>query len=184
MQSKSFRVSNACIFSSYNITFNLLSKFGLLVEHSKTEIFHFSRMHGVFNLPPFDLSLLGGLVLYPKDIWKYLRFIFNRKLLFCQHIDFYANKALLTVKCMKILDNSMRDFILHQKWLLYRSCALPIALYGFQMWFYTKALLMYLLKILGKLQRQATLWISGAFKTALSAGVEAIAGLIPIHLHL
>ena len=130
-QSKSFQVSNACLFSSYNIAFNLLSKFGLLVEHLKTETFHFSRMHGVFNLPPLDLSSLCGLVLYPKDTWKYLGFIFDRKLLFHQHIDFYANKALLTVKCMKILGNLTRGLIPHQKWLLYRSCALLIALYGF-----------------------------------------------------
>ena len=132
-QSKSLQVSNACLFSSYNITFNLLSKFGLLVEYSKTEIFHFSRAYGVFNLPPLDLLSLGGLVLYLKDTWKYLGFIFNRKLLFHQHINFYTNKALSMVKCMKILDNLTRGLILHQKCLLYRSCALPIMLYGFQM---------------------------------------------------
>jgi len=83
IQSKSFQVSNACLFSSYNVAFNLLSKFGLLVEHLKTEIFYFSMIHRVFNPPPLNLSLLGGLVLYSKDMWKYLGFIFNRKLLFC-----------------------------------------------------------------------------------------------------
>jgi len=61
---------------------------------------------------------------------------------------------------------------------------LPIALYGSQIWFYTKASLAYLLKILGKLQKQVALWMSGAFKIALSAGIEAIASLISIHLHL
>jgi len=29
-----------------------------------------------------------------------------------------------------------------------------------------------------------TLWITGTFKSALSEGIEAIAGLIPIHLHI
>ena len=130
-QSKSLQVSNICIFSSYNITFNLLSKFGLLVKHLKTEIFYFSRVHGVFNPPALDLSSLGGLVLYLKNTWKYLDFIFNRKLLFCYHINFYANKALLMVKCMKILGNLTRGLILYQKCLLYRSYALPIVLYKF-----------------------------------------------------
>ena len=130
-QSKSFQVSNAYLFSSYNITFNLLSKFGLLVKHSKTKIFHFSRAHGVFNPSPFNLSSLCSLMLYPKDIWKYLGFIFDRKLLFCCYINFYANKVLLTVKCMNILGNSTRDLIPYQKCLLYRSCTLPIALYEF-----------------------------------------------------
>jgi len=85
---------------------------------------------------------------------------------------------------MKILDNLTRGLILHQKHLLYRSCALPIALYGFQIWFYTKAPLFYLLKILGKLQRQAALWITRAFKIAPFLGIEAIASLILIQLHL
>jgi len=105
-QSKSFSLSNALLFSSYNITSNLLSKFGLIIEHSKTEIFHFSRSRRMFNPPPLDLSSFGGLTLHPKNIWKYLGFIFDRNLSFQQHIDFYANKAMLTVKCMKILGNS------------------------------------------------------------------------------
>ena len=52
------------------------------------------------------------------------------------------------------------------------------------MWFYTKASLFYLLKILRKLQRCVALWITGAFKTAPLLSVEAITGLIPIQLHL
>ena len=42
-QSKSFSISNFCLFCSYNIVMTLLSKFGLIVEHSKTEVFHFTR---------------------------------------------------------------------------------------------------------------------------------------------
>jgi len=102
-QSKSFSFSNFLLFYSYNVVSNLLSKFGLIVKHSKTEVFHFSRLHGPFNPPPLNLSSIGGPVLYPKEFWKYLDFIFDRKLSFYQHIDFYSNKAISTVKCMKIL---------------------------------------------------------------------------------
>ena len=42
----------------------------------------------------------------------------------------------------------------------------------------------YHMKILGKMQRQAIIWILGVFKTSSSYGTEAIAGLIPIKLHL
>ena len=132
-QSKFFQTSNTHFFSSYNVTFNLLSKFGLIVKHSKTEVFHFSRSQRAFSLPLLDLSLLGGPILYPKDTCRYLRFIFNRKLLFCQHIDFYINKAISMVKYMKILSNLTRGLSPQQKQLLYRSYTLPIALYGFQM---------------------------------------------------
>ena len=71
-----------------------------------------------------------------------------------------------------------------QKRHLYRCCILPIALYSFQVWFYNKASLNYPLKILRKMQQRAALWIIGAFKTSPTMGIETIAGLTPIHLHL
>ena len=107
-------------------------------------MFHFSRLIGAFNPPLLNLSVLGSLILYPKETWQYLGFIFDRKLSFCQHIDFYANKTISTVKCMKILGNLVWGLISHQKCFLYRSCVLSIILYSFQMWFYNKALLSYL----------------------------------------
>ena len=42
----------------------------------------------------------------------------------------------------------------------------------------------YHLKILGKIQSRAVIWILGAFKTFSSYGIETIARLIPIKLHL
>jgi len=93
----------------------------------------FTRSHGSFNPPPLNLSSIGSPTLYPKDTWKYLGFIFDRKLSFYQYIDYYSNKVISTVKCMKILGNSVRGLIPHQKRLLYKSCILPIALYGFQL---------------------------------------------------
>ena len=51
------------------------------------------------------------------------------------------------------------------------------------MWFYTKAPLSYLLKILRRMQRRVALWILGAFWTSPSFSIEAIIGLIPIYFH-
>ena len=62
-QSNFFDISNSQLFCSYNILTNLLEKFGLVVEHSKTEIFHFNRSHGLFNPPPLNFSPLGGNIL-------------------------------------------------------------------------------------------------------------------------
>lgn len=106
-QSKSLTILNSFLFCSYNIISSLLEKFGLILEYGKTEIFHFSRSQEVLNPPPLDLSMLEGSSLLLKDIWRYLDFIFDRKLLFHQHIDFYVNKVIPTVKYMKILRNSM-----------------------------------------------------------------------------
>ena len=183
-QSKSFHLLNTHLFSSYNVALIILLKFGLQVEHSKTEVFHFSRYHSTFNPSPLDLSSIGGPLLIPKDTWKYLGFIFDRKLCFHKHINYYANKAISIVKCMKILSNLTRGLNPQQKHLLYRSCALPIALYGFQLWFYSKALLSYPLNLLDKLQRRAAIWILGAFKMSPAYNIEAIVGLILICLHL
>jgi len=40
------------------------------------------------------------------------------------------------------------------------------------------------MKILGKIQRRAAIWILGTFKISSSEGIEAIAGLINIKYHL
>ena len=138
----------------------------------------------MFNPLPLDLLPLGKPVLYPKSSWKYLGFIYDRKLTFHQHINFYSNKAIFTVKCMKILRNSTQEIEPTQKWLLYRCCILPIALYGFQLWFYNRASLSYPLKILGKMQRRAAIWILGAFRTFSTSRIKAIASFIPIKFHL
>ena len=183
-QNKSFIISNSNLFCSYNILSKLLDSFGLAIEHSKTKIFHFSKSQGTFNPPPLDLSILGGPILRPKDLWRYLGFIFDCKLSFHKHIDYYANKALSMVKCMKLLGNSSRGISPLQKRLLYRCCTLPIALYGFQMWYFNKAPISYHMKILNKLQRRAAIWILEAFKTLPAEGIEAIASLIPIRFHL
>ena len=184
VQNKSLIISNSHLFCSYNILSKLLDSFGLIIKHSKTEIFHFNRSHGPFNPSPLDLSPLGGSILQPKESWRYLGFIFNWKLFFHKHIDHYANKAISMVKCMKLLGNSSRSISPVQKHLLYRYCTLPIALYGFQLWFYNKAPISYHMKILNKMQRRAATWILGTFKTFPTEGIKAIAGLIPIKFYL
>ena len=183
-QNKSIDVLNSQLFYSYNVLSGLLDKFGLNIEHSKTESFHFNRSHGIFNPPPLDLLPLGESILQPKNSCKYLGFIFDQKLTFHQHINFYSNKAISTSKCMKLLENSTQEINPLQKWLLYKCCVLPIVLYGFQLWFYNKASFSYPMKILGKMQRKAAIWILGVFKMSLIEGLEAITGLIPIKSYL
>jgi len=115
VQSKSLTILNSFLFCSYNIASFLLKKFGLIIEHGKIEVFHYSRLHGAFDPSPLNLSILGGSILYPRKTWRYLGFIFNRKLLFHQHIDFYANKAISTVKYTKIFRNLACGLVSYQK---------------------------------------------------------------------
>ena len=113
-QKKSYKKSNAYLFCSYNIISTPFNWFRLIIEHGKLEVFHFSRSTRNFNLPSLNLSLLEGPILWPKDTWRYLGFIFNRKLSF-QHIHFYSNKALLTIKSMRILGNFTSGLLSYHK---------------------------------------------------------------------
>ena len=51
-QNKLIDTSNFQLFCSYNVLSKLLNKFGLTIKHSKTDIFHFNRSHGIFNPLP------------------------------------------------------------------------------------------------------------------------------------
>ena len=182
-QEKSYDLSSAFLFSSYNMILKILTDVGLVMEHNKSEIFHFTRAQNPPN-PSLDLISIGGSILHPKPIWRYLGFFFNRKLNFHQHVHHYATKCISTLNTMKILGNSSRGLLLTQKRLLYRTCIVPIALYGFQLWFFKGAPTVKNIAELKKMQRRAALWITGAFRTSPTEGVEAIAGLMPINLHL
>ena len=81
-QEKSFEKSNTFLFCSYNIILFLLKYFGLVLEYRKSEVFHFFRSYSYFNPLFLNLSHLRGPVLHPKDDWRYLGFIFYRKLSF------------------------------------------------------------------------------------------------------
>ena len=169
--------------SSYSIVSDLMASFGLVMEHDKSEIFHFSRAHNDSN-PELDLSAIGAPILKPKTYWQYLGFYFDRRLSFKEHVRFYSTKVLTTIKAMGMLNNSSRGFLPFQKRLLYRSYVVPIATYGFQLWYFSRAPTKAQVSLLATMQYKATLWILGAFHTSLTGGIEALAGLIPIHLHL
>lgn len=130
-QKKSYKKSNANLFCSYRIIFSFFEQFRLIIEHNKLEVFYFSKETKNYNPSLFDWGPSGRPLLWPKNNWRYLGLIFDRKLSFCYHIYFYSNKALSTTKSMKILGNSTRRLSISHKQLLYSMCVIPITLYGF-----------------------------------------------------
>jgi len=100
--------------SSYSIVSDLMASFGLVIEHDKSEIFHFSRAHNDSN-PELDLSAIGTSTLKPKTYCRYLGCYFDRWLSFKEHVQFYSTKALTTVKAMGMLGNSTRGLLPLQK---------------------------------------------------------------------
>jgi len=161
-QEKSYSLSNSFLLCSYNIISKILIDTGLVIEHNKTEVFHFTRAWHPPN-PSIDLTSIGGPIINPKPIWRYLGFFFDRKLNFHYHIHFYATKCLSTLSAMKILDDSSCGILPMQKRLLYRTCILLITLYRFNLWFFKGALIVKNINELKKIQRKAALWITGTF---------------------
>jgi hypothetical protein len=135
-QSKTLDRNILRLSEAYGIMFNTLRDFGLSMEHSKTELFHFSRKQGghspsiSFPVGPY----MGEAVLRPKVVWHYLGFFFDWTLSFKEHVQFYSTKVFTAVRAMGMLGNSVCSLSLRNKWLLYRSCVVPIATYGCKLW--------------------------------------------------
>lgn len=146
LKKKSYEKLNTNFFCSYNIILSLFNQFGLIIEYNKLEVFHFSRLTKNIHPPLLNLKLLESLLLYLKNIWRYLDFFFDKKLYFQHHVHHYTNKALSIIKDMKILGNSNRELSSIYKWLLYITYILSIALYRFQLWYFKGVLLFQLLK--------------------------------------
>ena len=67
-QEKSYEKSNAILYSGYNIVFSLFNKFGLVIEHNRSEIFYFSKSTKEANLSPLNLRPIKDTVIKPKNI--------------------------------------------------------------------------------------------------------------------
>jgi len=167
----------------YDIVTDLMVMFGLVMEHDKSEIFHFSRAYNDSN-SELDLSVIGAPTLKPKTYWRYLGFYFNQHLFFKEHVWYYSTKALSMVQAMVMIGNSSRSLLPLQKCLLYCSCAVSITTYGFRLWFFAGAPTKAQVLLLAAMQHKAALWILGAFCTSSTGGIEALAGLISIQLYL
>jgi len=74
-QEKSYSLSNSFLLCSYIIS-KILIDSGLVMEHDKTEIFHFTRARHPPN-PSINLTSIGGPIINPKPIWRYLGFFFD-----------------------------------------------------------------------------------------------------------
>ncbi|KAJ3500702.1 hypothetical protein NLJ89_g9676 [Agrocybe chaxingu] len=126
----------------------------------------------------------GNSSLKPKTYWRYLGFYFDCTLTFHEHVCFYTTKVFTTVQAMGMLDNSTRGLTPKQRCLLYRSCVVPITTYGYHLWYFQGGNYKVALTHLNRMQHKAALWITGAFCTSPTGVLEALAGLIPVHLML
>ena len=110
-QGKMYNKTLPELYSSYKVVTDLMVTFGLVIEHDKSEIFHFSRTHNDLNLE-LDLLAISVPTLKPKIYWRYLGFYFNQHLSFKEHVWYYSTKALSMVKEIGMLGNLFRGLLL------------------------------------------------------------------------
>jgi hypothetical protein len=167
------------------IMHEIFTAVGLVMEHDKNELFHFTRARTGWDRP-IDLGFApftDETPLEPKQFWRYLDF-FDCKLTFQEHVRYYTTKSFTTVTAMRMLGNSARGLSPKNKRILYHACVLLIATYGHRLWYYEGAKNVGALKALTTMQCKAACWITGVFCMSLTGGVECLAGLPPIRLHL
>ena len=139
--SKSIETNLVKLKVAYSTVFQLTRAMGLVLEHDKSEAFHFSR-NSADAFVPVDLGYspyTGDTPLVPKRLWRYLGFFFDCKLLFMEHAKMYTTKSFSAAMAMTSLGNSNRGLYPKHKRLLYRSCILPITTYGIRLWFFKGA---------------------------------------------
>ena len=102
VQSKTWSAGLIKLRSAYKVMFEPTQSLGLVLEHDKLKVFHFSRMSGGANsLVDLDYTpFTGNLPLCPNTYWRYLDFFFDQPLLFWEHLKQYSTKALTMVKVM------------------------------------------------------------------------------------
>ena len=64
-QGKMYNITLLELYSGYKVVTDLMVCFGLVMEHDKSEIFHFSRVHNNLNLE-LDLLAIDALIFKPK----------------------------------------------------------------------------------------------------------------------
>ena len=173
-------------------TFALLC---LELEDDKTELFHVwayqphVRGKPLFrgSLPNLEIRSDAGetCLIKPQTAWHYLGFIFDPELSFKAHVDRWAIKGSTTLRAYHMLGNSQRGLTLKDKQLIYITTALPILIYGFQLWYRSKGKgVKHLVKRLHQVHTAAVWWITGGFPDSHSGALIHLASLLPMQLQL
>lgn len=86
-------------------------KIGLVIEYGKTEV-SYSRLQSFFDSFLLNLSHIRGPILQPKNLWKYLGFIFDKNLLFVSISNCIPIKLYLQSNVWKCSETWCMDFFL------------------------------------------------------------------------
>ncbi|XP_052744146.1 uncharacterized protein LOC128199286 [Bicyclus anynana] len=150
---------------------------GLNLNPFKTKLVLFTRRRKAHLIP---ITIEGVKLEITKEI-KYLGVILDHTLRFRTHIQVQCAKAKLTLmQCRRAVGRTWGIKPKVIKW-IYTAIILPRVLYGATVWWH-RAAIKSNSKELTKVQRLASLMISGAIRTTPSAALEVLLGLYPLDL--
>ena len=171
----------------YATTYNWLTRAGLSLESSKTELIFFRCSHDHTSPPPCillpDYTINSYVAVAPATIVCYLGFFIHHKLNWKHHVQVMANRTRTSLRAVKVLGNSIQGLNLADWRLLYHTIALPTLSYGSQLW-WTSPKKQTLLNILWTAQNVGLHLITGVFHTTPMEPLHVLAHVLPIHIYL
>jgi ribonuclease HI len=144
-------------------------------DSDKTELIHFSRQ----KMPITEGIQLGSIFIKPKQLVRWLGIWFDSKLTFKEHIQKKLAAAQAAYEGLARLATAQKGLSFRASRQLYVACVTSIADYGVQLWYRGPGQQRSLLKLYQRLQNQALLRITGAFKGAPYRALELEAAVPP-----
>lgn len=153
-------------------------KHGLAVNPDKTELVLFTRKR---RIEGFTYPLLFGTPLRTAGKVKYLGVILDAKLTWREHSERQIQRATASFwMCRRTFGNTwgLKPNVI--MW-MYTAVIRPLITYAALVW-WPRTTLASAKQRLGQLQRLACLGVTGAMRTAPTTALEALLGLVPLHL--
>ena len=182
VSSKSLETNVKILQTAYKRTDSWLRSVGLAPDMDKRELMHYTR-RPKDNSPAIRLTEHDGSTstITPTAFVKWLGIYFDRKLLFNHHVKTMATKAMVTVRKLTMLANTVRGLSQIHMRTLYKACVIPIMTYASAIWWTGKKCHA---KELEKTQNRALRMICATFRTTPIYAMEVKAGIPPVKLTL
>lgn len=153
---------------------------GLCANPAKTELMLFTTRT---KIPVFECPILDGVRLHLTSKVKYLGVILDPKLNWKSNVDDRARKAYVALySCKKMLGKRWGLKPRMALW-MYTAIVRPILTYGSTVW-WPALKKQYNRTKLGRVQRGASMCITGALRTTPRDALDAILYLLPPDLHI
>ncbi|MCP3666940.1 MAG: hypothetical protein GY696_31350 [Gammaproteobacteria bacterium] len=151
---------------------------GLSVNPQKTEMVLFTHKR---KIQDFRAPRLYGAQLQLTSKAKYLGVVLDSKLLWNCHVEQKCKKAIAAFwQCRRAVGRTwgLSPRITH--W-IYTAVIRPMIVYGAVVW-WVRGALVTVRGQLGRVQRMACLGITGAMRSTPTAALEALLGIVPLHI--